>query len=242
MKLGSSEISKIYLGADAISKVYKGTVPVDIYTYQTTYNLDVPNGWLVPTADEWEAERLSWSSNDRDGAFASPLKLTAGGLRATSGGVAFTGSIGLYATQSISTTDVSYFGIDSVSAEISVESRGFGSSIRLIKQTGLPLVSGDQTFTYNGASWTYREVESNGRIWMDRNLGASQVATAYNDSLAYGDLFQWGRNIDGHQVRTSGTTNTLSNSDTPGHGDFIVTSVAPNDWRDPQNDDLWQPI
>ena len=36
-----------------------------------------------------------------------------------------------------------------------------------------------------------------GRTWMDRNLGASQVATSYTDELAYGDLYQWGRLSDG---------------------------------------------
>ena len=31
-----------------------------------------------------------------------------------------------------------------------------------------------------------------GKVWMDRNLGASQVATAYNDPLSYGNYYQWG--------------------------------------------------
>lgn len=78
-----------------------------------------------------------------------------------------------------------------------------------------------------------------GEVWMDRNLGADQVATASTDQDAYGDLYQWGRFSDGHQCRTSGTTNTLSTTDQPGHDDFIVTTAGPNDWRDPQNNDLW---
>ncbi|MFK5857052.1 MAG: FISUMP domain-containing protein [Bacteroidota bacterium] len=82
-----------------------------------------------------------------------------------------------------------------------------------------------------------------GEIWMDRNLGASQVATSYNDNDAYGDLYQWGRLSDGHQCRTSGTTTTLSSTDDPGHGYFIISEYAPNsDWRNPQNDNLWQGI
>ena len=60
-----------------------------------------------------------------------------------------------------------------------------------------------------------------GRIWMDRNLGAEQVATSPTDSKAFGDLYQWGRWADGHQCRTSGTTSTLSNTDRPPHDDFI---------------------
>src|SRR6056297_2149337 len=81
-----------------------------------------------------------------------------------------------------------------------------------------------------------------GKIWMDRNLGASQVATASDDANAYGDLYQWGRAADGHESRTSGTTATLATSDTPGHGDFITNGSIPHDWRNPQNDNLWQGV
>jgi len=78
------------------------------------------------------------------------------------------------------------------------------------------------TFTYNGEEVTYGFVEKHGLHWMDRNLGATQVPTASDDELGYGDLFQWGRLDDGHQVRTSNTTTTLSTSDVPGHDDFIT--------------------
>ncbi len=82
-----------------------------------------------------------------------------------------------------------------------------------------------------------------GEIWMDRNLGASQVATSSTDSDSYGDLYQWGRAADGHESRTSNTTSTLATSDTPGHGNFIkITSSSPFDWRNPQNDNLWQGV
>ena len=82
-----------------------------------------------------------------------------------------------------------------------------------------------------------------GKTWMDRNLGASRAATSSTDEEAYGDLYQWGRAADGHQVvRTSGTTSALSDSDTPGHGDFILAPDSPRDWRSPQNDNLWQGV
>jgi uncharacterized protein (TIGR02145 family) len=81
-----------------------------------------------------------------------------------------------------------------------------------------------------------------GKTWMDRNLGASQVATSSADALAYGDLYQWGRGADGHQCRNSATTTTLSSSDQPGNGSFILVSPAPNDWRSPQNNNLWQGV
>jgi uncharacterized protein (TIGR02145 family) len=81
-----------------------------------------------------------------------------------------------------------------------------------------------------------------GKIWMDRNLGATQVATSSTDAASYGNLYQWGRGTDGHQLRTSGTTSTLSSSDVPGNGSFILAANAPFDWRSPQNDNLWQGV
>ncbi len=79
-----------------------------------------------------------------------------------------------------------------------------------------------------------------GKIWMDRNLGALQVATSSTDAAAYGCLYQWGRLADGHESRTSGTTTTLSTTDAPGHADFITTSNV--DWRTPSNNTLWQGV
>jgi hypothetical protein len=79
-----------------------------------------------------------------------------------------------------------------------------------------------------------------GKTWMDRNLGASQVATSSVDTNSYGDLYQWGRRSDGHQCRTSPTTATLSSVDQPAHGDFILAPNTSDDWRSPQNDNLWQ--
>jgi uncharacterized protein (TIGR02145 family) len=81
-----------------------------------------------------------------------------------------------------------------------------------------------------------------GSIWMDRNLGATQVATSSTDTNSYGDLYQWGRRSDGHQCRTSPTTSTLSSIDQPAHGSFIVPQNSPTDWRSPQNANLWQGV
>ncbi len=56
---------------------------------------------------------------------------------------------------------------------------------------------------------------------MDRNLGATQAATSSSDANSYGDLCQWGRGTDGHQIRTSNTNSTLSSADEPGNANFI---------------------
>jgi uncharacterized protein (TIGR02145 family) len=85
-------------------------------------------------------------------------------------------------------------------------------------------------------------VSLTGRTWMDRNLGATQVATSSTDVDSYGDLYQWGRGTDGHQLRSSVTTPILSSFDQPAHGDFILTLSAPYDWLSPQNTNLWQGV
>lgn len=96
----------------------------------------------------------------------------------------------------------------------------------------------------DGSKFSWKDVTNptTGKTWMDRNLGARQVATNSTDSLAYGDLYQWGRGADGHQCRNSDTTSSLSNGDNPGHGDFITKSSSPYDWRSLQNDSLWQGV
>jgi uncharacterized protein (TIGR02145 family) len=83
---------------------------------------------------------------------------------------------------------------------------------------------------------------STGKIWMDRNLGATQVALSSTDANSYGDLYQWGRRSDGHQCRTSGIVSTLSSTDQPTTDKFINTLVVPFDWRSPENSNLWQGV
>ena len=120
--------------------------------------------------------------------------------------------------------------------------------------TGTPTAGETDTFTAtasNGGGTCTFDVTvvaavtnaTTGRIWMDRNLGASQVATSSTDANAYGDYYQWGRLADGHEKSTSGTTSTLSSTDDPNNGGlFITVSNSPYDWRDPQNDNLWQGV
>lgn len=87
-------------------------------------------------------------------------------------------------------------------------------------------------------------VISAGRVWMDRNLGASRVATHSADSIAYGSLYQWGRPSDGHQHRNSLTTFVTSSTNSPGHNKFIIARMTATtlDWRNPQNNNLWQGV
>ena len=93
---------------------------------------------------------------------------------------------------------------------------------------------------------------ADGNCWLDRNLGATEVATSSTDWKSYGSLYQWGRLSDGHQLITwtngttgtpvNGTTITMSTTTTPINNLFILgSSTQANDWiYPPTNNTLWQ--
>jgi len=106
-----------------------------------------------------------------------------------------------------------------------------------------PVYPSNSIFCANGPTSVVEVTNPNtGKIWMDRNLGATQVATSSTDAASYGDLYQWGRRSDGHQCRYSATTITLSSTDQPVHGDFILNGSGNFDWRSSQNNNLWQGV
>ena len=120
-----------------------------------------------------------------------------------------------------------------------------GASWHVLEESGT--LTKDNSFTQvncDGTGFTWSDVTNGttGDTWMDRNLGASQVATSSTDADSYGDLYQWGRAKDGHQCRTSSTTSTNSADNVPSHGDFILEGTSPYDWRSPSNNNLWQGV
>jgi uncharacterized protein (TIGR02145 family) len=309
-------------------------------------NNPCPSGYRIPTDSELEAERLSWSSNNGAGAFASPLKLPLAGVRDGNNGTLYgVGTDGPIWSSTLSGTNSGYLTFYSSGAYVSSSNRSYGLTARCIKEiagalgalncggsttagnlfsgsvasnvsvsvpytggnagsysaqsvsssgvvgltatlaagslangagsltytiTGTPTSSGTASFaiTIGGQSCSFTVSvgvaigqypagtvhcagattvvdvinPATGKTWMDRNLGASQVATSTTDQAAYGDLYQWGRRADGHQCRTSPTTATLSSIDQPVHGNFILAPNAPYDWRSPQNANLWQGV
>lgn len=84
-----------------------------------------------------------------------------------------------------------------------------------------------------------------GRIWLDRNLGASRVATSATDTQAFGDYYQWGRPADGHQSQyitnnnSTGFTNTKSTTSVPQNGLWIQPNDGSEDWLITANNTLW---
>jgi hypothetical protein len=114
--------------------------------------------------------------------------------------------------------------------------------------------TGSVTFNYAGQQVTLTSVRAaDGKIWLQQNLGSSQVATAATDTASYGHLFQWGRWIDGHQLRNSSnqqvTTLTINNpSGISGNANFLRNNVQPLWWGgtatttpagNPQLSDTW---
>jgi hypothetical protein len=94
--------------------------------------------------------------------------------------------------------------------------------------------------------WTYGTVSTaTGRVWLDRNLGATRVATSSTDASAYGDYFQWGRPADGHQTKyltnnnSTGFTNTKSATAVPSTDLWIVPTDGSNDWLSTPDNTLW---
>lgn len=88
-------------------------------------------------------------------------------------------------------------------------------------------------------------ITGTGRIWLDRNLGASRVATSATDTQAFGDYYQWGRPTDGHQSQyitnnnSTGFTNTKSSTSVPPNGLWIQPNDGSEDWLITANNTLW---
>lgn len=157
-------------------------------------------------------------------------------------------SVGTY---SISTTS------NGVTFAASGTFSGTGAQNIVLTATGTPIAAGTHAFVLNttpGCSFDRTTAaavptitSTTGKVWMDRNLGATRVAISVTDHLAYGDLYQWGRKADGHEKiswtnGTSGTPvngTTSTNADTPANNLFITEPVSPHDWRVSSDNNLW---
>lgn len=71
--------------------------------------------------------------------------------------------------------------------------------------------------------------ESNTTLWLDRNLGANRPCQSRTDTECYGDLYQWGRGADGHEIRSAVTTGSEATA-LPHSGNTFI--IAENDWLD----------
>jgi hypothetical protein len=94
---------------------------------------------------------------------------------------------------------------------------------------------------FKGLTYNFVVSPDTGRVWLDRNLGATAVcADADGDGVAgagdeacYGDLYQWGRAADGHESRTSVLSTTQLTGISTASINFIInTGGSLYDWVD----------
>ena len=154
----------------------------------------------------------------------------------------------------------------SANTNVYVSGTGAGASVMLLKANGAACTIGAEcasggcvttcvpvcsTTTASGQFCAFSGLAygvvtgADGKLWLDRNLGATRVATSAADANAYGWYYQWGRATDGHQLAAAATTTTLSLTDTvaaPDTNKFIINNTSPYDWRATKNDNLWQGV
>jgi hypothetical protein len=149
------------------------------------------------------------------------------------------GNGGSYAAMSVAST-----GATGLTAQLAAGIFAGGSGSLVFAVTGTPSGSGIAAFpvTVGGQSCamvimvggagitgpdglTYGIITSpvTGATWLDRNLGATGVATNMNDAAGFGGYFQWGKSS------SAGFT-------------VITATGGTNDWSSPQNNNLWQGV
>ena len=90
---------------------------------------------------------------------------------------------------------------------------------------------------------TYGCVKSpyTGKVWLDRNIGATRLCEDINDTQCFGDYYQWGRSADGHEEIGSDKNQTLATQINPVQNEieskFVETNISTNDWVEAGVDD-----
>ena len=85
-----------------------------------------------------------------------------------------------------------------------------------------------------------------GKVWMTSNLGAITTPVSPSptpDVTSYGNLYQWGRTSDGHEIAQptkSAETTALATDYTNTTSSFITNSSGTQDWLTSENPNLWQ--
>jgi len=123
-----------FIIADSSPSDWRSTQNDNLWQGASGTNNPCPSGYRLPTEAEWEAERVSWSSNNAVGAFASPLKLPMAGLRKYKDGtLSDVGSIGFYWSSTVTGIFSRFLYFRSNIALVNRNYRAFGFSVRCLK-------------------------------------------------------------------------------------------------------------
>lgn len=120
------------------SRDWRTTPNDDLWQGVSGINNPCPTGFRLPTIGEWQEEVNSWSSQDAEGAFASPLKLVVGGTRYYNDGtINWVGSSGKYWSSTACNSELgrfsSFLGCGYGYASVSGARRAEGYSVRCIR-------------------------------------------------------------------------------------------------------------
>lgn len=108
------------------------------------------------------------------------------------------------------------------------------------------------TIIFKGHNYNIVTSTVTGRIWLDRNMGATKVCDKKRDEFTsdaeyvtsqedcFGDYYQWGRETDGHEYKNSITTTILNNDIDITDNKFILTndSMTYYDWTNDDNNGI----
>jgi len=111
-----------------------------------------------------------------------------------------------------------------------IKGSGMLDDVSLLKDITTVIPSKNyKTITHNG--FTYGTVKSpfTGKIWLDRNLGATRACTSIDDKACFGDYYQWGRAADGHESIDS-LRSTTQATDINNSGSRFISSRSFEDW------------
>ena len=89
--------------------------------------------------------------------------------------------------------------------------------------------------THNGTEYCDVTSPFTGKVWLNKNLGAARVCTAYDDTECYGDYYQWGRKHDGHQDKNSETSHIQAADVNNAGSKFVIEN---GDWASVDSDGM----
>lgn len=105
---------------------------------------------------------------------------------------------------------------------------GCGSSDPVQRETIPDDTFVSETLEFQGLEYKTVQSDLTKQIWLDRNIGAVQVCESPTDMACYGDYFQWGRYMDGHQSSMSSiSTKQIVDIDNQMNQEFIIEH---SDW------------